>query len=192
MRWEQLFADLEAQYDELAEAALWADLADRQRLEFGAVGMVARLLGAVEQPVRLRAGAVTVSGILKTVGPDWVLVAEAPGRDAVVALAHLTIAEGLTAKTGRPLGPVAQKLTLRSALRGLARDRAPVSLVLADTSAGQSAGAGDVTGTLDRIGADFVEMAVHAAWELRRPAGVRRSALVPLPAIAVVRSQPLG
>lgn len=191
MRWEQLFTDLEAQYDELAEAALWAELADRQRVEFGAVGMVARLTGALEQPVRLQAGTATVSGILRTVGPDWVLVSEAPGRDAVIALAHLRIAEGLTASTGGPLGPVARKLTLRSALRGLARDRAPVSLLLAGSSPGGPTG-GDLTGTLDRIGADFVELAVHAAWELRRAAEVRRSALVPLSAVAVVRSQPLG
>lgn len=192
MRWEQLFTDLEAQYDELAEAALLADLADRQRVEFGAIGMVARLIGALEQPVRLHAGPATVSGILTTVGPDWALVSEAPGRDAVIALAHLRIAEGMTASTGRPLGHVARKLTLRSALRGLARDRAPVSLLLAGSAPSETTGSGDLTGTLDRIGADFVELAVHAAWELRRAAGVGRSALVPLTAIAVVRSQPLG
>jgi len=44
-----------------------------------------------------------------------------------------------------------------------------------------------IDGTIDRLGADFVEVAQHAAGELRRRDQVREVALVPLSALAVVR-----
>jgi len=50
----------------------------------------------------------------------------------------------------------------------------------------------EVIGTIDRVGADFIEVAVHAAWEPRRAAAVRSVALVPLDAIVLVRAMPLG
>lgn len=194
MRWEQLFADLEVQYDELAQAQLEAELADRQRIEFGTVSMVARLGGAVGDPVRLRTAAGSaVTGMLRRVGPDWVLIGEAPGREVVVSLAAVSAVEGLGSATGRPLDRVAGKLTLRSALRGLARDRAPVSVTLYGSSGGPEAPTGtEITGTIDRVGADFIELAVHAAWEPRRAGSVRQVVLVPLSAVVVVRAQPLG
>ncbi len=54
MRWEQLFSDLEARYDELADAEVMAELADRQRVAAGGIGMVQRIAGVVGRPVRLR------------------------------------------------------------------------------------------------------------------------------------------
>ncbi len=51
---------------------------------------------------------------------------------------------------------------------------------------------GELTGTIDRVGADFLELAVHAAWEPRRAGSVRSVALVPLSAIVLVRALPLG
>jgi len=55
-----------------------------------------------------------------------------------------------------------------------------------------STGSAEVIGTIDRVGADFIEVAVHAAWEPRRAAAVRSVALVPLDAIVLVRAMPLG
>ncbi|MGI8416115.1 MAG: hypothetical protein ACR2P2_07880, partial [Nakamurella sp.] len=120
MRWEQLFADLESQFDELADAQLMAELAERQRIEFGAIGMVARLAGALGAPLRLRTSAGTaITGVLRRLGPDWALINEGAGRETVLSLAAVTVVEGLTGATGQPLRGVAGKLTLRSALRGL-------------------------------------------------------------------------
>jgi hypothetical protein len=194
MRWEQLFADLEAQYDELEEAQLQAELAERQRIEFGGVGMVARLAGSIGGAVRLRTtSGVAVTGILRRLGPDWALLGEAPGRESVVALAALSMVEGLTSATGQPLGRVAGRLTLRSALRGLARDRSAVALTVAGSPEGPDSGSGtEITGTIDRIGADFLELALHPAWEPRRAASVRQVVLVPLSAMVFVRAQALG
>lgn len=194
MRWEQLFTDLEAQFDALAEAEMMAELADRQRSEFGAVGMVARLVGSIGSPLRIRTSSGSViSGVLRRLGPDWLLIAEAPGREALVPLAGVTVVEGLSAITGQPLGRVAGRLTLRLALRGLVRDRAPVAVTLQGSPGGPGAGTGtEVAGTIDRIGADFLELALHAAWEPRRAGSVRQVVLVPLGAVVFVRAQPLG
>jgi len=69
-------------------------------------------------------------------------------------------------------------------LRAVARDRAPVSVL--------TGGDDGLTGTIDRVGADFVELAAQAAWEQRRGPAVRSVLLVPLGAIRLVRAQPLG
>jgi hypothetical protein len=194
MRWEQLFADLEAQFEELAEADRAAEVADRQRVEFSAIGLVARLGGSLGSPLRLRTSAGTaITGVLRRLGPDWLLVDEAPGREAVIPLAGVTMVEGLTSATGLPLGEVSRRLTLRLALRGLVRDRAPVAVTLLGSQGGPEAGTGtEINGTIDRIGADFLELALHAAWEPRRAGSVRQVVLVPLGAVVFVRAQALG
>ncbi|MTD12976.1 hypothetical protein GIS00_03325 [Nakamurella sp. YIM 132087] len=184
MRWESLFDDLEARFDQLADAALLAELADRQRVALGAVPFVARLTGAIGAPVRLHVttGA-SVTGQLARVGPDWCLLAEGPGREVVVRLAAVTGVEGLGRATGEAPAGVALRLDLRHVLRGVVRDRSPVAVVVTG---------GEFTGTLDRVGADFVELARHAAWESRRPDQVRSVLTVPLTAVVLVRAVPAG
>jgi hypothetical protein len=213
MRWDRLFADLEARFDEISGAEAAAELADRQRVAFGAVWATQRLAGSLDQPIRVRlAGGASIGGVLRTVGPDWLLLVESPSRECVVALSAVTAVEGLTAATAPEVTGLALRLDLRRALRGLARDRSPVAVGLtgwlgglAGTSPSSAAagigsasigsasiGSAEVIGTIDRVGADFVEVAVHAAWEPRRAAAVRSVALVPLDAIVLVRAMPLG
>lgn len=188
MRWEQLFGDLEAQFDAFAEAQALAEVAERQRIEFGGVGLVARLVPAVG--TRIRATTATgsaIGGLLRRVGPDWLLLEESAGREVVVPLASVTVLEGLPAATGQPLGAIAGKLTLTSALRGLVRDRAPVAVVIPGGENGS-----ELTGTLDRVGADFCELALHPAWEVRRANAVRQVVVIPVSGVMYVRAQPLG
>ncbi len=83
-------------------------------------------------------------------------------------------------------------MNLRHALRGLARDRSPIALVVSGGVGEPAALYTEVTGTIDRIGADFLEMALHAPWEPRRTASVRSIVLVPLEAIVLVRALPLS
>ena len=201
MRWDRLFADLEARFDELADAEAAAEAADRERVAIGAVSAIQRLSGSIDRELRVRlAGGASVGGVLRTVGPDWLLLTEGQGRDCLVALAAVTAVEGLTASTGPEMTSLAKRLDLRRALRGLARDRSPVAVAMtgwAGGSAGSGAaygptGAAELTGTIDRVGADFIEVAVHAAWEPRRAGTVRAVALVPLAGIVLVRALPLG
>jgi hypothetical protein len=203
MRWDRLFADLEGRYDEIGAAEAAAELADRQRVAIGSVRAIQRLAGSLDQPIRIRlAGGAPIGGVLRTVGPDWLLLVEGPARECIVALSAATAIEGLTAATAPEMTGLAMRLDLRRALRGLARDRSPVAIALTGWLgglAGPTAAAGppqsgsaEVIGTIDRVGADFIEVAVHAAWEPRRAGTVRSVALVPISAIMLVRAMPLG
>jgi len=201
MRWDHLFADLEARFDEIADAEAVAEMPDRQRVAVGSVGMVQRLAGSIGHPIRARiADGTSVSGVLSRVGPDWLLLAEGQGREVLLATRAIALVEGLTAATALPLSAVSLRLDLRRAVRGLARDRSPVAVLVAGTSSaptgaaesGSTPSATEITGTIDRVGADFAEIAVHAAWEPRRAASVRSVALVPLTAVLMIRALPLG
>ena len=193
MRWEQLFSDLDARFDELADAEMMAELADRERVAAGAISVVERIGGAVGRPLRVRTTAgVAVTGPLLEIGPDWLLIQEGPGREVLLALAAVTIVEGLAASTGPVVSGVKLRLNLRFALRGIARDRSPVALVVCG-GVGEPMGLyTEITGTVDRVGGDFVEVALHAPWEPRRAASVRSVVLVPLTAVVLVRALPLG
>ena len=193
MRWEQLFNDLDAQFDDLADEQMMAELADRERVALGAVTMGQRLAGAIDRPIRVRtAVGLAVTGTLRKVGPDWLLLQESIGREALVATAALTLVEGLSGSSAAPLGGVDLRLDLRFVLRGLSRDRAPVAVVVRGGGGDPVGLYTESTGTIDRIGADFLELAVHAPWEPRRAASVRSVVLVPLVAVVLVRALPLG
>ena len=70
------------------------------------------------------------------------------------------------------------RLDLRFALRAITRDRSPVSLALCDGS--------QASGTIDRVGADFIEVAEHAIGELRRRDAVQSVRTYPLVAVAAI------
>jgi hypothetical protein len=183
-RWERLFADLEAvaEYDGRAELA--AEIADRTRGEVGRFRLTDRLRATVGHEVSLvlRTDQPAV-GIVREVGPDWVLLAEHQAREVLVPLAAVCQVLGLGDLSAQPVseGRVAAKLDLRYALRRLARDRAPLTVTVLD--------GGVLHGTCDRVGADFVEFAEHAPGEPRRAVAVRRVTTVPIGALLLVRSR---
>lgn len=182
MRWESLFADLEAEFEAGAAEELRAEVRDRTRRETALVRVVDRLRSAVGHPVAVAVrGGVTLQGVLLDAGPDWLLLGESTGREALVPADAVLWLTGLGARSTTPgsEGRVAARLDLRSALRGVARDRSPVAVVLLE--------GGVLTGTLDRVGADWVELAEHPAGEQRRASEVRGVRTVPLAALAVVR-----
>jgi hypothetical protein len=182
MRWDALFDDLEAQAVVLDQAERAAEVEERTRGEVGALGLRDRALAALGAPIRLRAlGGVAVRGDLGRVGPDWLLVDEGAGREAIVAVAALVGVLGLGRYSTVPgsVGVVESRLGLRQALRGVTRDRSAVRLQLTDATT--------VDATIDRVGTDFVEVATHPAGEPRRRGDVRDIELIPLRAIAAVR-----
>jgi hypothetical protein len=194
VRWEELFDDLESRFEELADAELLAELADRARVAAGAIPLVARMAGAVGARIRLvlTSGGV-FEGELRRSGPDWALIAAAPGREMLVNLAAVSYAEGLLVRTGAEPSGIARRLDLRHMLRGVVRDRAPVSLLVPGAPSTESGAIGtELTGTLDRVGADFVELARHAPWEPRRAGAVLRIATIPIRSVVAVRAVPLG
>ena len=183
MRWDALFADLEARAHDEHAAELAAEVADRTRIETASLHLVDRLRPAQgHRLVVVAAAGATVQGVLHTVGPDWILIEVEPNRQAAVRLAAVLGVTGLGARSNTPgsEGRVAARLALASALRAVARDRAPVTITLIDGSS--------LTGTLDRIGGDFAELAEHPIGEARRAGAVTAVRLVPLRALAVVSS----
>jgi hypothetical protein len=180
MRWKALFDDLEAQVEAAERADLEAEVRDRTRREAGLVPAVDRLRAAVGLPLTLALpGVGVVQGRLVDVGPQWLLLTDR-GRELLVPFVAVLSVSGLTRRAEPPEGEVARRLDLRWALRGLVRDREQVSLVLVDGST--------LSGTLDRVGADHVELAEHPPGEPRRAAAVRSVRLVPLSALALLRS----
>jgi hypothetical protein len=182
MRWQQLFADLSAQFEEAAAAEQRADVAARARSEAASVALADRLRGAAGAELGLECrGAGWVRGRLTDAGRDWVLLDDERGGELLVALAAVRVVGGLGRLTAAPEGgPVRSRLDLRRALRGLARDRSAVRGVL---DAGAARG-----GTVDRVGADFLELARHEPDEPRRAAAVREVQAVAIAAVAVVRA----
>ena len=185
MRWDALFADLEGQAHALEIAERAAEVDERARAESAQLRLVDRLLPASGTQVRLQCvGDVAVHGSLRRVGSGWLLVDEASGGEALVASASVLTIAGLGRLSAVPhsegsAGVVPARLGIRSVLRGIARDRSPVRLYLT--------GGVIVEATIDRVGADFVEVATHAAGELRRHSEVREMLVVATAALVVVR-----
>jgi hypothetical protein len=133
-------------------------------------------------PIKLRClGGVTLAGHLRQVGAEWLLLDEGSGREAAVVLASVTSLAGLGRLSAVPntMSQVESRLGIRHLLRGIARDRSMLRAHLYDGTI--------VDGTLDRVGADFVEIAAHAPGEIRRRGEVREVLVLAIAAIAVLR-----
>lgn len=180
MRWDRLFDDLEAQLGAEERRDRDSEVADRTRRERATVELGARFAAAVGSALQLRlvTGA-GLTGELADLGEDWLLVRLETGRDAVVPVAAVTGVAGLPLRASSER--TARRFALGYALRGLSRDRAPVALT--DTS-GQV-----LTGTIDVVGADYLDVAVHGLEETRRPENVRGRQTVPFGAVVVVESR---
>jgi phosphoglycolate phosphatase-like HAD superfamily hydrolase len=182
MRWRGLFDDLEAQFEAAQAAELAGEVAERTRRESALLRLADRLRAAEGAVVAVALpGAGVVRGRLLDAGVDWLLLEEAGGREVLVPLAAVLGVTGVGPRSAAPDdSPVAKRLDLRWALRGLARSRTGVALGLVDGAL--------VTGTLDRVAADHLDLAEHGLGEARRPGAVRQVRLVPLTALALVRS----
>lgn len=171
MRWEALFADLEAQFDASDGADLAAEIADLTRAERATVALADRLRAAQGSGVTIVvAGGDTVAGQLLEVAAQWVLVGEGTRR-ALVPLGAVTAVGGLAVRSAPSDGEVARRLGLGAALRALARDRVTVRVATDGF---------ELTGRVERVGADHLDLSVAA------PSGALWA--VPFAALRVVRS----
>jgi hypothetical protein len=182
MRWERLFDDVEAQLDAAERAELAGEVADRTRREVARIGLLDRLRAGLDAELQLRIlGAGVLHGRLRRAGAGWLLLEPAAGPSALVLQAAVLDVAGLPVTATEPgsEGPVLSRLDLSYALRTIARDRSPVVVQLRDGTR--------LDGTLDRIGSDFADVALHPAGEPRRGAAVRSVRCVPFGGLAVLR-----
>src|SRR4051794_23440206 len=167
MRWARLFDDLDAQAEASERADRDAQTADLRRLEVSRQRLAGRLAAAASAAVTLRVeGCEPVTGVVQQAGADWVLVQATGGAEVLVALGAVSSILDLPAAADPADDRLDARLGLAFVLRRLARDRAAVLVV---TRSGES-----FTGTIDRVGADFLDLAEHAADRPRRPDEVQR------------------
>ncbi len=169
MRWERLFQDLEGQLEYETDAEL-EDLArDEERLRVARLTLADRVrnLSAdkdVTVTVRLGVGRHTLECVIVRVGRDWALVRIlsplALRGEALVPLGAISRFEfestqnaqrSLAPRASRALG-LANDIGLPFVLRDLCRRRRHVTLVTHSE---------DVSGTIERVGRDHVDVAVH-------------------------------
>ncbi|HET7172779.1 MAG TPA: hypothetical protein VFI30_00700 [Nocardioidaceae bacterium] len=181
MRWDELFADLEGQAVALATAEREAEVAERTRGELARVALLNRLRALAGGRLSAQVfGVGPVEGRLERVGADWLLLDRA--GEVVVPVAAVALVRELPAEAVSPSGvsAVAARIPLTAVLRTLARDRSVVSAALRDGTT--------VIGTPDRVGKDWVDLAVHEPGEAPRRSTVRRRVTVPLAALALLRN----
>ena len=179
MRWEALFDDLEAQLESQQVVELRAEVAERSRAEQGAVHLADRLRAHHGRPLtlRLRDGS-RLHGQCRDVAVEWMSLTDGPTQLLVPLTAVASVA-GLSRAVAQPAGVVLRRLGLPHALRALARDRSAVRI---------SADGGEVTGTIDRVGADHIDVAEHPVGETRRVGEVRQVVTVRIERLLAVRS----
>jgi hypothetical protein len=185
MRWQELFADLEAQLSALERADDSGEIAERTRGEVAQVLLLNRLRGNIACRLTVSVeGVGELTGQLQRVGADWFLLASTEevivSMSAVVSLVDLPPA----AVSSESVDLVGSRLRLTSVLRAVARDRSAVRIMLRQGRV--------VAGTIDRVGADFIDLAAHDLDQARRASQVRAHETLRTASIGCVRRQPSG
>lgn len=187
MRWDELFADLEGQLEHgLGAEEREAEL-EEERLRVGRASLRDRIAAIATAPDALRIRLVdggAVDLVPRTVGRDWVS-GDLAGTSAQAVL-PLSAVDALL-PTGEQLrrslepvalGAVTDRIGLAFVLRDLARRRRTLQL----TTRG-----GVLAGTVDRVGKDHLDLAIHPADDWRRASAVARIEVVALSRILLVR-----
>jgi hypothetical protein len=186
MRWQELFADLEAQARSLEHGDDQGELPDRIRGEIAQVTLMNRLRAQVSRQLSVSVqGVGDIAGSLQRTGADWILLSQAE-EEIIVPLGAVLAVRNLPPDAVSPnsVGTVAGALRLTAVLRAAARDRGAVIITRRD---GLS-----LAGTPDRVGADFVDLALHDVAEAPRREQVRSRTTLSLAAIACIRRRPSG
>lgn len=190
MRFDLLFDDLEAQLDAQGAAAEAHEQIERTRLAAARTALHDRVvaIGALG-PTRLQlVGGIVIDLTVIASGRDWVAGGLGGGAEAVVPTAAITdvvlSAEARRASRARmpepPSASAAARLGIGVVLRDLARRRVAVDVV----RLGQTA---PLHGTIDRVGADHFDLAVHENGAAPRHANVLEHRIIALAATTMLR-----
>ncbi len=199
MRWDNLFDDLEGQLEHeltLEEVDLRAE---EERLRLGRMSLRDRIrsIHATESPhTAYSISVLLVDGTRMplrpvTIGRDWFsadLVDESTSRaQCIVPLAAIgglslrrpqvaqSLSESAIPESGAGLS---SRLTLSFVLRDLCRRRASIEVRLLD---------GTVFGTIDRVGRDHLDIAVHERGSARRESVVTEYRVIPFSRMLIVK-----
>lgn len=198
MRWDNLFDDLESQLERETSADEAEERAEDERLRIGRLSLRDRLVNLTSDAATVRERPLTVHlsngdawGVLpSTFGRDWfagVIDGMSERSQCIVPLAAISQVSlsrsdltsslaGAHGQTSR--GSLAARLSLPFALRDLCRKRSNVELT--STS-------GKLFGTIDRVGRDHLDLAIHERGDVRRESLVSGYRIVVLNQLVFIR-----
>lgn len=184
MRWDALFNDMESQLAEADRLALETEVNERTRVEMVSLPLEDRLRAAVgcRISVQLSCGDM-VRGELTHAGAD-ALVLDDDQNQVLIPYAAAMRYVGLGRQARAENSQVRRSIGLAHALRGLARDRAEVSVTICG-----AAGAVRLAGVIDRVGRDYIDLAAVVPGEPRRNRSVAQVSAIPFTALSMIRSQ---
>ncbi|VXB56569.1 conserved hypothetical protein [Arthrobacter sp. 9AX] len=184
MRWDALFYDLESQFTEADRLAIDAEVNERARVEMVGLELADRLRGVLgcRITVHLAAGD-SFSGTLMHVGGD-ALVLHEEQHQILIPYAAAARYLGLGRLSATEASSVRRRLGLSHALRSMARDRAVLTVLV-----GNASGSVGLAGVIDRVGKDYLDLAVVVPGEARRSNQVSQVATIPFAALAAIRSR---
>lgn len=178
MRWDDLFADMEAQLAAQRYRDVELEAAELTRAETAQALLEDRCAAHRGTPVRISLrGGLHLDGSVDSAGSGWVVLVEA-GREVLVPLDAVDWIEGLGLQRQAP--ERRRRLGLPHALRALAMARVGARVHL------RSGPTAVLEGTVDRAGRDHLDLALHPQEEYRRRRVVRSVRTVPYAALACV------
>ncbi len=203
MRWDNLFDDLESQLETELSAEDLDLRAEEERLRLGRLSIRDRLAAvigaglpaadgaAIGDVSILLAGGEPITVHPAALGKDWLsgdVVDESSSRhQCIIPLAGIggvilgpaqVSASLRSSDSTPPTRELSARLSLAFVLRDLCRRRHGVELELAR---------GKVHGTIDRVGRDHIDLALHDRGSPRRESAVRQYRIVPLDQIRLIR-----
>jgi len=190
VHWDRLFEDLEGQLASEWEAERAALDAESERLRIARLDLRSRLqtLCAARAAGMLElTGRRTAAVRFEEIGADWIAASVQSERGT--SLIPLGAIRGIRLDHGQLLAslepttttasPVRERMTLGFVLRDLARRRVALTIEEHDGA--------PTHGTIDRAGADHLDLAVHDSGTPRRAQDVRAFRVVPFSGIVRVR-----
>lgn len=191
MRWQRFFEDLEHQLDSEWEAERAALQTESERLRLSRLDLRERLGALADDGAALTvefSGARMLRGRATGAGVDWLtldLDVGLRGSAAVVpsaAIEAVVAAEPDLLRSARPRvprPPSSERMTFGFVLRDLVRRRTAVQV--------HTEGGREWAGTIDRAGADHLDLALHDPGAARRAEAIVGHRLIALRAVSWVQ-----
>jgi hypothetical protein len=178
----RVFEELEAEFEAGLRREAEQETAAAIRAQVGATTLWEQLARRVGAEAVARAGAHAVRGTVVASYPDFLVIQDPQGGQHLVRAQAATLALTPGQEPLQPAPAAARRFHLALALRELARRREPVRIELLDGNT--------VTGTIEAVGSDHLELAEHEVGEARREAAVRARRFAAFTAIAFVSLLP--
>ena len=195
VRWGKLFDDLEGQLEQELEAEDVDLRAEEERLRLGRLSLRDRLLalhrsGAGAASVALQVAEHRLCVRPVSIGKDWLsgdlIDGSARGAQCIVPIDSIDavlldrdqVRSSLISAPEEDGARLSARLGIGFVLRDLCRRRRTVELVTAS---------GSVTGTIDRVGRDHLDLAEHAADAARRETAVTQYRVLPFARLLYLR-----